>query len=72
MERAARRRDTGGQHQAPGGLPVRSSAGAAQARAHLEYQGSHRTTQAPGSGRVNDLATLRRVRDALVPGGDSQ
>lgn len=50
--------DTGGQHQAAGGLPARPQPGAAGARAHLEYRGAHR---APG--------TWRRVRDALARGG---
>ncbi|HEY6310700.1 MAG TPA: hypothetical protein VIY52_07820 [Streptosporangiaceae bacterium] len=47
-----------------GGLPQRPAAGAAQARAHLEYRGAHR---APGPDRPG-LAVLRRVRDALASG----
>jgi hypothetical protein len=71
MERAAGMRAARGRHQAAGGLAARPIAGAALARAHLEYQGAHRAPRAAGPGRVTDLAILRRVRDALA-GGDSR
>jgi hypothetical protein len=69
MERAAGRDDAGGRHRASGGLPARPAAGAALARAHLEYAGPHREPGAGRSGWITDPAVLRRVRDALAPGG---
>ena len=68
MERAAGKNAAGGRHQA-GGLPSRPAAGAAQARAHLEYRGAHRAPGAAGPGWAVDPAILRRVRDALAQGG---
>jgi hypothetical protein len=59
--------ETGGRHQA--GLPARPAAGAALARTHLEYAGPHRAPGAGRSGWITDPAVLRRVRDALAPGG---
>jgi hypothetical protein len=58
----------GGQHQALGGLPARPTAGAEQARAHLEYRGAHRAA-GTGPGWVTDRDILSRVRDALASGG---
>jgi hypothetical protein len=69
MERAARMNAAGGRHQAAGGLPARPAAGAAQARAHLEYAGAHRAPGPEGPGWQGDPAVLRRVRDALASGG---
>ena len=69
MDRAAGRDGAGGRHQAAGGLPARPAAGAARARAHLEYQGAHRAPGANGAGWVSDPVILRRVRDALASGG---
>jgi hypothetical protein len=66
---AAWRDEARGRHQAAGGLPARPAAGAARARAHLEYQGAHRAPGANGAGWVSDLVILRRVRDALASGG---
>jgi hypothetical protein len=71
MSRAAGRDGAGGRHRAPGGLPRRPVAGAAQARAELEYRAAHR---APGPDDLSwapSLAVLRRVRDALASGGRS-
>jgi len=66
MGRAADSGDpAGGRHRAAGTLPRRPAAGAEQARAHLEYRGTHR---APGAD-APPLAVLRRVRDALMSGG---
>lgn len=65
MEQAAGMNAARGRHQAAGGLPAQTAAGAALARAHLEYRGAHR---APGEQRPDwaaDPAVLRRVRDAL-------
>ena len=53
----------------PGGLPARPAAGAAAARAHLEYRGAHRAPGSEGPGWQNDPAILRRVLDALASGG---
>jgi hypothetical protein len=69
MERAAGRDGAGRRHRGAGGLPARPAAGAALARAHLEYQGAHRAAEAPGPGQWPDPAVLRRVRDALASGG---
>ncbi len=69
MERAAGRDGAGGRHQAAGGLPGRPAAGAALARAHLEYRGAHRAPGASGAGWAVGPAVLRRVRDALASGG---
>jgi hypothetical protein len=69
MERAAGKNAAGGRYQAAAGLPARPAAGAAQARGHLEYQGAHRAPGSEGPGWRNDPAVLRRVRDALAPGG---
>jgi len=69
MERAARMDTAEGRHQEAGGLPARPAAGAALARAHLEYQGTHRMPGAQRPGWRNDPAILRRVRDALALGG---
>jgi hypothetical protein len=68
MNRAADGNAAGGRHQAPGGLPARPAAGAARARAHLEYRGAHRGP-GTGPGWITDRALLRRVRDALASGG---
>jgi hypothetical protein len=69
MGRAEERGDPArGQHRAAG-LPRRSTAGAEQARAHLEYRGSHRAMGPDGPGWAAGPAVLRRVRDALVCGG---
>jgi hypothetical protein len=68
MEWAAWMNAAGGQ-QVAGVLPRRPAAGAALARAHLEYQGAHRAPGSEGPGWRNDLAVLRRVRDALASGG---
>jgi hypothetical protein len=69
MERAAGRGDAGRRRRGAGGLPARPAAGAARARAHLEYQGAHRAPGPEGPGWQNDPAILRRVRDALASGG---
>jgi hypothetical protein len=69
MERAARINAAGGRHQAAGRLPGRPAAGTALARAHLEYTGPHREPGSGTSGWITDPAVLRRVRDALAPGG---
>jgi hypothetical protein len=58
-----------GRQQMAAGLPGRPAAGAALARAHLEYAGPHREPGAGRSGWITDPAVLRRVRDALAPGG---
>ena len=58
---------SGGRHQA-GGLPWRPAAGAAQARAHLEYLGAHRAPRPCGPLWATGPAVLRRVRDALASG----
>ncbi len=68
MERAAPMNAARGRHQAADDLPARPAAGAAQARAHLEHRGTHREP-GRGIGWITDPAVLRRVRDALVPGG---
>ena len=69
MERAAGRDGAGRRRQGMSGLPARPAAGAALARAHLEYQGAHRAPGPEGPGWQNDPAILRRVRDALASGG---
>jgi len=69
MERAAGRDGARGRRQGTGGLPARQAAGAALARAYLEYQGAHRAQEADGPRWVVDPAILRRVRDALASGG---
>jgi hypothetical protein len=56
-----------GRHRAAGGLPRRPAAGADQARAQLEYLGTHRGPGSPGW--ATGPAVLRRVRDALASGG---
>jgi hypothetical protein len=66
--RAAERNAAGGRHRAAGGLPRRTTAGAAQARARLDHQGAHRAPGPVGPGWVTDPQTLRRVRDALAAG----
>jgi hypothetical protein len=69
MEWAAWMNAAGGQ-QVAGALPRRPAAGAALARAHLEYRGAHRAPELNGPRWVSDPAILRRVRDALTSGGD--
>jgi hypothetical protein len=69
MERAAGMNAAEGRHQAAGCLPARPTAGAALARAHLEYRGAHRAPGTEGPRWITDRATLRRVRDALASGG---
>jgi hypothetical protein len=59
----------GERHQAAGDLPARPAAGAALARAYLEYQGAHRAPAADGPRWASDPAILRRVRDVLASGG---
>jgi hypothetical protein len=61
--------DTGGWHQPLARLTVRPAAGAALARAHLEYREAHRAPEADKPRWITDPAVLRRVRDALAPGG---
>jgi hypothetical protein len=61
MKLAAGGDGPGGRHRA-GRLPRRPTAGAEQARAHLEYQSAHRVPGGP------HWAVLRRVRDALTSG----
>lgn len=56
-------------HQPLARLTPRPAAGAALARAHLEYRGAHRTPGVRQPDQSPDLAVLRRVRDALAPGG---
>jgi hypothetical protein len=68
MERAAGRGDAGKRHREAGGLPARPAAGAALARAHLEYRGAHRAPEMGGPRFVTDPAILGRVRDALASG----
>jgi hypothetical protein len=68
MEWAAWMNAAGGQ-QVAGVLTRRPAAGAALARAHLEYRGAHRAPEAGGPRWITDPAVLRRVRDALAPGG---
>lgn len=68
MEWAAWMNAAGGQ-QVAGVLPRRPAAGAALASAHLEYRGAHRAPEAGGPCWITDPAVLRRVRDALAPGG---
>ena len=69
MERAAGRDGAGRRRQGMSGLPARPAAGAALARAHLEYLGAHRVPEAAGPRWAADPAVLRRVRDALASGG---
>ncbi len=69
MERATGRDSSGGRRREADSLPARTAAGAALARAHLEYRGAHRAPEAGGPRWVVDPAVLRRVRDALAPGG---
>ncbi|HET9969184.1 MAG TPA: hypothetical protein VFQ68_13195 [Streptosporangiaceae bacterium] len=57
--------NTGGRHREAAGLPARPATGATQAREHLERQRAYRK----GPPWVTDPAVLRRVRDALAPGG---
>jgi hypothetical protein len=68
MGRAAGRDAAGGQHRAGHGLPRRPEEGAADAQAHLEYQGTHRAPGRDAPGRVTDLGLLQRIRDALASG----
>jgi hypothetical protein len=69
MGRAEERGDPArGQHRAAG-LPRRPTAGAEQARAHLEYRGAHRAAGPDSGGWAASVAVLRRVRDALASGG---
>jgi hypothetical protein len=69
MGRAADGDAGGGRHRAPGGLPRRPAAGAAQVRADLEYRAAHRAPGPDGHGWSASLAVLLRVRDALASGG---
>jgi hypothetical protein len=69
MERAAGRDGAGRRRRKAGGLPARPTAGGALARAHLEYRGAHRAPEMNGPRGTIDPAILRRVRDALAPGG---
>jgi hypothetical protein len=67
MERAAGKDGAEGLRQRAGGLPARPTAGAALARAHLEYWGTHRAPEAGGPRWAVYPDVLRRVRDALAP-----
>ncbi|HEY2270559.1 MAG TPA: hypothetical protein VGI96_48640 [Streptosporangiaceae bacterium] len=68
MERAAGKDGAEGLRRWAGGLPARPEAGAALARAHLEYRGTHQAPEAGGPRWAVDPAILRRVRDALASG----
>jgi hypothetical protein len=68
MIRAAESDPGGGRHRTAGGLPRRPTAGAAQAKAYLEYQGAHRAPGPDGPSWAAGPAVLRRVRDALASG----
>lgn len=61
--------DTCGWHQPLARLTARPPAGAALARAHLEYRGARQPAGSQTLSWQNDPAVLRRVRDALAPGG---
>ena len=69
MDWAALRDGAGRWHQTAGGLPARPAAGAALARAHLEYRGAHRAPGTEGPRWITDRVILRGVRDALASGG---
>lgn len=69
MTAAGIRGDTCGWHQPLARLTARPAAGAALARAHLEYRGARRAAGEQRPDWAVDPAVLRRVRDALAAGG---